>query len=40
VLVWAEESGTGADLAITEADLDNLIRTRRDHAGIATLLNR
>jgi uncharacterized 2Fe-2S/4Fe-4S cluster protein (DUF4445 family) len=39
VLVWAEQSGTGADLAITEADLDNLIRTKGAiYAGIATLL--
>jgi uncharacterized 2Fe-2S/4Fe-4S cluster protein (DUF4445 family) len=39
VLVWADESGTGEDLAITEADLDNLIRTKGAiYAGIATLL--
>jgi uncharacterized 2Fe-2S/4Fe-4S cluster protein (DUF4445 family) len=39
LLVPAEQSGTGADIAITEADLDNLIRTKGAiYAGIATLL--
>lgn len=39
LLVPAEQSGTGEDIAITEADLDNLIRTKGAiYAGIATLL--
>jgi len=39
VLVRAAESAIGADIAITEADLDNLIRTKGAiYAGIATLL--
>ena len=39
VLVHADESGTGAEISITEADLDNLIRTKGAiYAGIATLL--
>jgi len=39
VLVWAAESGTGEDIALTEPDLDNLIRTKGAiYAGIATLL--
>ena len=39
VLVPAAESAIGADIAITEADLDNLIRTKGAiYAGIATLL--
>lgn len=39
VLVSAAESAIGADIVITEADLDNLIRTKGAiYAGIATLL--
>jgi len=39
VLVRAADSAIGADIAITEADLDNLIRTKGAiYAGIATLL--
>ncbi|HEY6000866.1 MAG TPA: ASKHA domain-containing protein [bacterium] len=39
LLVPGEQSGTGADIAITEADLDNLIRTKGAiYAGIMTLL--
>ena len=39
VLVAAADSAIGADIAITEADLDNLIRTKGAiYAGIATLL--
>jgi len=39
LLVPAEQSGTGADIAVTEADLDNLIRTKGAiYAGIMTLL--
>jgi uncharacterized 2Fe-2S/4Fe-4S cluster protein (DUF4445 family) len=39
LLVPAEQSGTGADIAITEPDLDNLIRTKGAiYAGIMTLL--
>jgi uncharacterized 2Fe-2S/4Fe-4S cluster protein (DUF4445 family) len=39
VLVPAAESAIGADITITEADLDNLIRTKGAiYAGIATLL--
>ena len=38
-MVWAAESGTGEDIAVTEPDLDNLIRTKGAiYAGIATLL--
>jgi len=39
VLVAAADSAIGADITITEADLDNLIRTKGAiYAGIATLL--
>jgi uncharacterized 2Fe-2S/4Fe-4S cluster protein (DUF4445 family) len=39
VLVQAADSATGADIVITEADLDNLIRTKGAiYAGIETLL--
>jgi uncharacterized 2Fe-2S/4Fe-4S cluster protein (DUF4445 family) len=39
VLVFAAESATGEDIVITEADLDNLIRTKGAiYAGIETLL--
>ncbi|MCL5292593.1 MAG: ASKHA domain-containing protein [Actinobacteria bacterium] len=39
VLVRAEDSATGYDIVLTEADLDNLIRTKAAvHAGILTLL--
>ncbi len=39
VLVWKEDSATGEDIVITEADLDNLIRAKAAmYAGIATLL--
>ncbi len=39
VLVFAAESATGGDIVVTEADLDNLIRTKGAiYAGIATLL--
>jgi uncharacterized 2Fe-2S/4Fe-4S cluster protein (DUF4445 family) len=41
VLVSAADSAIGADIAITEADLDNLIRTKGAiYAGIETLLGR
>ncbi|HEY3375196.1 MAG TPA: ASKHA domain-containing protein [Candidatus Aquicultor sp.] len=40
VLVWADESATQEDIAITEADIDNLIRTKGAiYAGIKTLLD-
>lgn len=39
VLVSAEDSATGYDIVLTEADLDNLIRTKAAiYAGITTLL--
>lgn len=39
VLVWAEESGTGKDIVITEVDIDNLIRAKAAvYAGISILL--
>ncbi|MHB0977303.1 MAG: ASKHA domain-containing protein [Candidatus Aquicultorales bacterium] len=39
VLVWAEDSDTGFDITLSEADLDNLIRTKAAvYAGIVTLL--
>ncbi len=39
VLVKAEDSATGYDIVLTEADLDNLIRTKAAiYAGIMTLL--
>ncbi|MHB0979290.1 MAG: ASKHA domain-containing protein [Thermoleophilia bacterium] len=39
VLVAAEYSGTGADIVITEADIDNLVRAKAAiFAGIMTLL--
>jgi uncharacterized 2Fe-2S/4Fe-4S cluster protein (DUF4445 family) len=39
VLVWADQTAIGTDLVITEADLDNLIRTKGSiYAGITTLL--
>lgn len=38
VLAWAEESGIGRDIAITEVDLDNLIRAKGAiYAGITIL---
>lgn len=40
VLVWADESATKEDIVITEADIDNLIRTKGAiYAGITTLLD-
>lgn len=40
VLVWASESATKEDIAVTEADIDNLIRTKGAiYAGITTLLD-
>lgn len=40
VLVWASESATKEDIVITEADIDNLIRTKGAiYAGITTLLD-
>ncbi|MDI6715363.1 MAG: ASKHA domain-containing protein [Actinomycetota bacterium] len=40
VLVWAADSATKRDIVITEADLDNLIRTKGAiYAGITTLLD-
>ncbi len=40
VLVWAEDSAVKEDIVITEADIDNLIRTKGAiFAGITTLLD-
>jgi uncharacterized 2Fe-2S/4Fe-4S cluster protein (DUF4445 family) len=39
VLVWAAASGTGSDIAITEADLKNILRAKAAiFAGIMTML--
>jgi uncharacterized 2Fe-2S/4Fe-4S cluster protein (DUF4445 family) len=39
VLAWAEDSGTGADIVITEVDMENLIRAKGAlFAGCLTLL--
>jgi len=39
VLAWAEDTLIGRDIVLTEADIDNLIRTKGAiNAGIATLL--
>jgi uncharacterized 2Fe-2S/4Fe-4S cluster protein (DUF4445 family) len=40
VLAWADNSATKSDIVITEADIDNLIRTKGAiYAGITTLLD-
>ncbi|HZD59501.1 MAG TPA: ASKHA domain-containing protein [Anaerolineae bacterium] len=40
VLVWANESAIREDIVVTEADIDNLIRTKGAiYAGITTLLD-
>jgi len=40
VLVWADQSAIKEDIVITEADIDNLIRTKGAiYAGITTLLD-
>jgi uncharacterized 2Fe-2S/4Fe-4S cluster protein (DUF4445 family) len=40
VLVWAKDTAIKQDIVITEADLDNLIRTKGAiYAGITTLLD-
>jgi len=39
VLVWAAETGVGKDIALTEPDIDNIIRTKGAiYAGFSTLL--
>ncbi|HLB24812.1 MAG TPA: ASKHA domain-containing protein, partial [Nitrospirota bacterium] len=39
VLAWADESGAGKDIALTEPDIDNIIRTKGAiYAGFSTLL--
>ncbi len=38
VLAWAEQTATGQDIALTEVDLDNLLRTKAAiYAGISSL---
>jgi uncharacterized 2Fe-2S/4Fe-4S cluster protein (DUF4445 family) len=40
VLAWADDTAIKSDIAITEADIDNLIRTKGAiYAGISTLLD-
>jgi uncharacterized 2Fe-2S/4Fe-4S cluster protein (DUF4445 family) len=40
VVAWAKDSATGADLALSEADIDNLIRAKGAmYAGYLTLLD-
>ena len=39
VLVWAEDSGTGEDIVLTEVDINNLLRTKAAiYAGISVML--
>jgi uncharacterized 2Fe-2S/4Fe-4S cluster protein (DUF4445 family) len=38
VIVWAEDSGTGKDIVLSEVDIDNLIRTKAAiYAGITSM---
>lgn len=40
VLVWSDESGTDSDIALRQAEIDNLIRAKAAvYAGVVTLLN-